>query len=438
MLRQLVAFVGQDTFFTGLRAYLAKHAFGNTDLTDLLVELEAASGLDLHEWARTWLETSGVATLRPRWDGDDLVVVQDSEVLRDHVIEVGLYDDQDGAIRLRERFEVKVTGAETPVPGATPADLLLLNDRDLTFAKIRFDDRSLMTVLARLGVVEDPLARALCWGALWDAVRDGELPARDHVAAVLASVGAEHDPALVETLLLQAHRAATQFAPPGEQGRLLAAVASACWNADVAAGSDLQLVRVRAAIRATTEGRRLHDLLTGTAVPAGLVVDNELRWHVVRRAAALGELDEDAVRRELAADRTASGQLQADTALAALPSAASKQRVWESLVDGAATNAEVRAKGTGFWQHGQDALLLPYVDRYLQDVPRMWEELSPQLAGSLALQLFPSTLIRADVVERVGALLGRDDLPAGLRRVLLETHDDLRRALHAQASAPAG
>jgi aminopeptidase N len=436
VLRQLVAFVGQDTFFAGLRAYLSKHAFGNTDLGDLLVEVEAASGRDLGEWARSWLETSGVGTLRCRWDGDDLVVVQDSSVLRDHVIQIGFYDaDMDGVVRLRERIPVEVSGAETTVTGARGADLVLLNDGDLTFAKIRFDPRSLATVLTGLARVEDPLARALCWGALWDAMRDGELPAREHVDAVLAGVVGERDPSLVETLLEQALKAASSFAPPEEQDALIERICEACWLAPVDPGSDLQLVRVRAAVRSTTDADRLRDLLTGTAVPDRLVVDSELRWHVVRRAAVLGELDEAAVDRELAADRTASGQLQAEAAVASLPDPVRKQHSWDTLVGGKATNAQVRAIGGGFWQRRQGDLLRPYVDRYLEVLPSLWRDLSPQLAGSLTLHLFPATLVEPDVVERVGALLAQDGLPAGLRRVVLEQHDDLRRALAAQEAS---
>ena len=436
VLRQLVAFVGSSAFFDGLRTYLARHAFGSTDLSDLLVEIEAASGRDLHRWARDWLETSGVATLRPRWDGAELVVVQDSEVLRDHVVLVGLYDDDGRQVVLRDRIAVEVSGAETRVPGASPADLVLLNDGDLTFAKLRFDERSLATVLTDLGRVANPLARALCWGALWDALRDGELPARDHVRAVLAGVPAEADPALAETLLGQAHTAAVLYAPPAEQAGLRDRLAQASWSAATAAspGTDLQLVRTRAAVQATTDGRRLEGLLRGTDVPTGLVVDSELRWLVVRRAAALGQLDVDDLDRELAADRTASGHLHAQAARAALPSAATKQQAWEQLVAGQVTNAQARALAAGFWQHGQDDLLRPFVQPYLEAVPALWARLSPVLAGLLTSRLFPSTLVDADVHEATGTLLERTDLPPGARRIVLEGRDDLRRALHAQGS----
>ncbi len=434
VLRQLVAFVGEDAFFDGLRTYLATHAFGNTDLRDLLVELERASGRDLGPWAASWLETSGVSTLRPVWTEHGLQVQQEGEILRDHVVQVGTYVDVDGRLVLRDRVRVEVSGAATVVPGVQPADLVLVNDGDLTFAKLRFDDRSLATVLSRLAVLEDRLARALCWGGLWDATRDGELPARDHVGAVLAGVVAESDPALTGTLLEQAVRSAAFYAPAAEQRELLDRIAARCWDAPVETGSDLQLERVRATVSATSDVRLLHGLLDGTGVPTGLVVDRELRWHVVRRAAVLGALGEQEIALELVEDRTASGQVRAEAAIAALPDAGSKARSWEVLVGGTATNSQARHLGQAFWQHGQDALLAPYVDAYLEVVPQLWERLSPQLASSLSVSLFPSTLVREDVLDRVDALLARDDLPPGLRRALLEQGDDLRRALAARAA----
>jgi aminopeptidase N len=436
VLRQLVAFVGQDAFFAGLRTYLAKHAFDNTDLRDLLVELEAASGKDLERWAQQWLQTSGVGTLRPHWDGPELVLVQEGPTLRDHVIQVGLYEDDGRHIVLRDRIPLEVSGPSTPVPGARPADLVVVNDGDLTFAKLRFDEGSRATVLNDLARIADPLARALCWGALWDSVRDGELPARDHVRAVLAAIAAEEDPALAETLLGQAHTSAVLFAPLEEQATLLDKLARFNWAAStIHPGSDLQLVRARAAVQATTDARHLQGLLRGTDVPDGLVVDSELRWLVVRRAAALGQVDGSDIDRELAADRTASGELHAQTAQASLPDAAGKQRMWELLCSGRVTNAQARALGSGFWQHGQDELLWPFVEPYVGIVPSLWERLTPVLAGSLTSRLFPSTLVDEAVHETTGQLLEVPGLPAAARRIVLECRDDLRRALHAQAAA---
>ena len=355
VLRQLMATVGEDAFFAGVRSYFERHAHANTTFADLLAELERASGRDLGEWARVWLQTSGVSTLRTVVPGADagVEVVQEAAVLRPHRIGVGLYDrvgaGEQSALVLRQRLDVELSGARTPVPVDVLPDLLLPNDGDLTFAKLRFDDRSLATVLADVRLLSDPLARALCWEALWDACRDAELPAAAFVHAVLAGVEGEDDPAVVATLLSSASTAAVLYAPDADPLRdaLAAASRSAGWSAP--AGSDLQLTRVRAfagVARTLQDAEALERVLSGADVPPGLAVDTELRWHLVKALAALGRLDDDAVDDELRRDDTAAGRLHALTARASMPTAEAKERAWSSVTgDAALSNHETAALG---------------------------------------------------------------------------------------------
>ncbi len=435
VLRQLMATVGEDAFFTGVRAYLAQHAFSNTSFADLLVELERSSGRDLQEWARLWLQTTGVSTLRPV--GDE--VRQESAVLRPHRIGVGLYDRQGEALVPRERRNVSIDDASAPLPGAS-ADLVLLNDGDLTFAKVRFDDRSLSTALADVRRIEDGLARALVWAALWDACRDAELPASRFVRAVIDNVDGESDPAVAEVLLSQARTAATLYSDDGAD--LVDALAEASLSAAFAApaGSDLQLVRVRAfagVAQGFVHPAALEDLLADTAVPAGLAVDTELRWTLVKALAALGRLDDEAVDAEVARDDTAAGRLHAVGARAAMPTGAAKERAWTAATAAESSNLVVRAATAGLWKHGQDDLLEPYVDRYVAELPGLWADRGPQIAGTLASGLFPSTLVRQDVLDRTAALLD-PACPAGLRRLVAESRDDLARALRARTATSPG
>jgi aminopeptidase N len=457
VLRQLMAWVGEDAFFAGVRAYLADHAYGSTGLVDLLDAVGHAGGRDLTDWAQVWLRTPGVSTLRPEVttaaDGTlaEVVVRQEPPaahpVLRPHRLALGLYDLDAGQLTLRERVEVDVDGERTAVPGLTGArrpDLLLVNDGDLTFAKVRFDDVSLATVLAHLPALADPLARALCWAALWDAARDAELPAARFVEAVLAGAGGEDDPDLLATLYGQAATAATSYAPAGQVSGMLTAVTDAALAlaAGQEPGGDLQLVLVRAAAQtATTDGQLdlLAAWLGGERLPAGLDVDTDLRWHLVQRLAAAGRLDAGDVAAELDRDRTAAGEQAAAYALAARPDPAAKEQAWAELTGtGPLPASRAYALADGFWQHGQDALLRPYADRYAADIPPVWERRGPQVATTVSRLLFPATLVTPDVLAATAPLLDRPDLPAGLRRVLLEQSDDLARALAARAGTPAG
>jgi aminopeptidase N len=435
VLRQLMATLGEEVFFAGVRAYVERHAFANTTFDDLLAELERASGRDLHDWSRAWLQTSGVSTLRAVVDEQGTSLRQESDVLRPHRIGVGAYDRTGEALELRERHDVEITGEQVPLEVDPLPDLLLPNDGDLTFAKVRFDDRSLTTVLADVRRLADPLARALCWAALWDACRDAELPAAAFVQAVLDGVDGEPDPAVVATLLGQARTAATLYAR--DSVALLDALAEASLQAAWAApaGSDLQLTRVRAfaaAAQGFTHPSAVLSLLDGSEVPPGLVVDTELRWHLVECLAALGRLDDAAVDAELARDDTAAGRLHALTARAAMPTAEAKQRAWQSVTgDDSLSNSETGAVASGFWRSGQDDLLRPWVERYVTELPALWDARTPQVAGTLAQELFPSTLVEQDVHDRTAAL-ERGDHPAGLRRYVAEQRDDLRRALAAR------
>ena len=424
-LRQLAAWLTEEVFFDGIRGYLAEHAWGSTDLADLLRALELASGKDLQDWAQVWLRTPGVPLLRVQ-DGE---LRQQADMLRPHRVGIGRYDDDGtGRLRLVERLEVALTGARTAVDVA-PAALVLPNDGDLTFAKVRLDERSLRTALSRTGDVDDPLARAVLWGALWDATRDGELPAAQFVAAVLAGVAAEQDPDAVTSLLEQARHAATAYTAAGAPllARLYEHSAGALTAADP--GSDLQLVHLRAAASAAHVPAVLRSWLGGE-LPPGLMLDADLRWHLLGRLAALGAAETSLIAAELAGDRTAAGELQAAQALAARPDAVGKAAVWEELLGSdELSNGRARALAAGFWQPGQDEILRPYAGRWAREVAGLFDRRTPQLATVVARLLFPSTLIEAQTLA-VTAIDG--DLPAELRRVLLEERDNLARALRAR------
>ncbi|NLG55632.1 MAG: aminopeptidase N, partial [Rhodococcus sp.] len=140
VLKQLVAYVGRDAFFRGAQQYFRDHAFGNTTLDDLLTALSESSGRDLREWSRAWLETTGMSTVS--WDGDAIVQTDP----RPHRIAIGRYEEApDGTIERVSRIDVDIDGERTAVDVA-PAALVLPNDDDLTYAKVRLDEHSLATV----------------------------------------------------------------------------------------------------------------------------------------------------------------------------------------------------------------------------------------------------------------------------------------------------
>ncbi|WP_136520506.1 aminopeptidase N [Cellulomonas telluris] len=459
VLKQLVAWVGQEQFFAGVRAYFAKHAWGNTQLRDLLAELEETSGRDLSAWSALWLEQAGVTLLRPavEVDADGTVtsfavlqeVPEEHPTQRPHRLAIGGYDvqDVDGAPRLVRtvRVELDVDGERTEVPelvGRPRPALLLVNDDDLAYAKVRLDEASMATAIAHLDGFTDSLPRTLVWAAAWDATRDGETPARDFVDLVLNNVAHETDSSVVLVLLRQLtttldlyvapeHRAAAQVAAAD---RLLALAQAA------PAGSDLQLQLVKAfAARSRTQAQldAVADLLDGRRTLDGLSVDTDLRWELLTALVAGGRAGETDVAAQLSQDATATGQRAAAAARAALPTPEAKERAWAAVVTGdELPNALQAATISGFGRVHDAGLLLPWVEPYFAELERVWSEKTNEMAQNVVLGLYPTLLADHADVDVLGAtdawLDGHPDAPAALRRLVAESRDGVRRALAAQ------
>ncbi|CAL9455272.1 aminopeptidase N [Streptomyces sp. enrichment culture] len=453
VLKQLVAYVGQEAFLEGARRYFKRHAYGNTRLGDLLSVLEETSGRDMSAWSRSWLQTAGVNALTPQVllgaDGrvQELAVLQEAAEshpeLRPHRVAVGLYRVADGTLERYARVETDVDGARTVIAelaGSDAPDLVLVNDDDLTYCKSRFDETSLATLREHLGSVTDPLARALCWSALWNMTRDALLPARDFVELVLRFAGGESEIGVLQMLHAWAESALAHYSAPARRettARLLAEGARRELHA-AAAGSEQQLAWARFFARTATaeaDFDLLRDLLAGTATVEGLELDQELRWAFLEPLAAHGVVDEKVLAEELARDDTASGKRHQVRCLAARPSEAVKAQAWAQVVESdALSNAMVEATIAGFSQGSQRELLAPYAQKYFAAIERVWAERSIQIAMHVVQGMFPSLQQSPRTLDATDAWLDshREAAPA-LRRLVLEARDDLARALRGQA-----
>ncbi|RRS02034.1 aminopeptidase N [Glycomyces terrestris] len=448
ILKQLVAYVGIEPFLAGLRAYFQQHQFGNAVFSDLLGELETASGKPLKDFADTWLRTAGVSTLRPEVavDGDgnytSVTVLQEvpaeHPTHRTHRIAIGLYDLEDGVLKRRDRIEVDVTGEATAVPelaGVRQPDLLLLNDDDLTYAKLRLDERSLATAVAHTSALEDSLARALIWAAAWDMLRDAELPASQFVELGCTSLTAEDDINIV-TVAQRQVAGALAYADPSHRAELRerwARAAEAAMGA-AAPGSDPQRSWAKAyasASRSEADLARLAGWLEGAGVPEGLAVDADLRWALLTVLVATGAVAEEAIDAELNRDSTADGKRLSFIARAVVPTAEAKQRTWERIVDPASENYVRRSSMLGFAPLDQADLVRPYLRPYLDAVPELWEKLGAQQAVEFSKLAFPSNLIDAESLAVLDAWLA-EDRPAPVKRGVAEGRADTARALRGQ------
>lgn len=452
VLKQLAAWVGIEAFFAGVGNYFRKHEFGNTVLDDLLVELEATSGRDLREWSKLWLETAGVGTLSPEFtvDADGAftafavrqTVPADYDTLRPHRLAIGLYRLQDGKLVRTRRVELDVDGALTEVPelvGETQPDLVLLNDDDLAYAKIRLDERSLATAIGHLASIEDPLARSLVWGAAWDATRDAESSASDYVELVLGNIATETESTTLRTTLGQLGLAARNYVAPERRLATVSRVGDALWTLtqEAEAGSDaqFQFVKFFAALASTPEhGEHLRALRDGSAALPGLEIDTDLRWELLEGLVLLGLAGGSDIDAALAEDNTANGAQAAARARATIPTVEGKRAAFDSVVEhDDQPNAIVRNVGLGFGHVIDPAVLQPLVEPYFAALTSVWESRSYKIAEYIVEGLYPAALASTELRDRTRAWLEANaDVPA-LRRMLVEALAGVERALAAQA-----
>jgi aminopeptidase N len=449
VLKQLVAYVGQGNFLAAVRGYFARHAWGNATLADLLSALEQASGRDLSSWSKAWLETAGVSTLRPLYQTDaqgrlgSFAVRQEvadardlPPTLRPHRIAIGLYDRTAAGLTRRLRVETDVTGDLTEVPelnGQARPDLVLVNDDDLTYAKIRLDDHSMATLIGGIGDFTDSLPAALCWSAAWDMCRDAELPARDYLRLVLSGADSVTDTVLLESVLGQAASAARRFADPAWRdsglGQLAAALRGLLLSAQ--AGSDRQLACARALARVASgpaDLELLSGLLDSSVRLDGLAVDTELRWLLLRRLVSRGAASPARIDAELERDQTDAGERHAARCRAALPDPAAKAAAWAAITSGTLPNAVFRATLGGFADLDQPDLLEPYTQRFFDEVAGLWDSWGLDMARFFAAAGYPAWAVTPAALATADDYLARD-LPPALRRLLSEGRDGVARAL---------
>ncbi|KRC62964.1 aminopeptidase N [Agromyces sp. Root81] len=452
VLKQLVAWVGLDAFQRGVGAYLTAHAGGNATLRDLLDELEAASGRDLTRWSALWLETAGVNTLRAAIETDASGTITAARIeqsaaaghptLRPHRLALGCYELGDAGLTRTNRIELDIDGAATEVPelvGRRRPDLLLVNDDDLTYAKVRLDPTSLRTAIDHLPELTDPVSRAVVLGSAWDALRDAEVPTIEFVRLVIGSIGHETQSAARALALARLELAIGRYLAEEHRTQVAAEAGDAVWAlAELSEpGSDTQLQFVKGFTRVASTAAHadvLGSLLDGSIKLAGLGIDLDLHWELVVARATLGAAADEEIDEALARDDTAKGRLLAETARAARPDQAVKDAAWHRVAtDAALSNDLARAIADGWQRTTQPELLASSAPAYFDALQGVWASRSFTMASLIVKRLYPASFVSSELADLTRTWLAANPAPAPLHRLVSEHLDELERALAAQA-----
>lgn len=467
VLKQLVAYLGQDVFLEAARSWFTDHAFANGDLAQFLDTLGQASGRDMDAWAQAWLRTAGpsvltnelesdgqrITRLTVRQEGTDLAT--GDPVIRPHTLVVGLYSfDDEGQLTRTHRLPLTLETASVDLPeavGLPVPDLVTVNDEDLTYAVIRPDAASLATARTCLARLEDPLTRSLWWSSLDNLVRDGLLSASQYLSTVLAQADDATQPATLASLLGRSRHDALVYVRPEDRAQTLPPLVGAgpvqdgspdAWQLLLAspAGSDAQLVRARAWIEAAGHSRLLGaEAVTTTAARLrqlddggldGLTVDDDLRWRTLIALARLGEADRSELDEALTHDPTASGRTRHLQAVSSLPLTEVKEQVFARVLDDVSlSNDHLDALIQGFAVDSHRDLTASFTHRYLAGLEAVWDGRGQEIATRIVIGLFPSCGDSEDLEAVDQWLSSHPQAPTALRRLVLKCQDDLARAL---------
>jgi len=452
VLKQLVAYVGRDAFFTGVTNYFRANAWKNAELADLLRELEKTSKRDLTTWSAKWLETAGVNTLTPEIVTDDdgtitsfdivQTAVAEYPTIRPHRLAVGIYGFQGSALVRTHRVELDVDGERTTVTdliGQHRGALVLVNDDDLAYAKIRLDGESLAMAIEHLSDIADPLARALVWGSAWDSTRDAEMAPSDFVDLVLGNIATESESTTVRTTLAQLATTARMYVAPSRRESTIRRIADTMLelaeNAEPGSDQQFQFLRTFASMADTAEhAAALREIRSGDRVISGITIDTDLSWDLLEGMVLAGGADESEIAAALTADNTSNGQQAAARLRATIPTAEAKRKVLETMRDDATIpNSQCDHNARGYTHVNDPSVFENVVSDYFDALQTVWDSRTFKIAEYFAIGLYPAVMATESLGSMTRAWLDSNKgAPSALRRIVIEGLATVDRALAAQ------
>ena len=431
VLKQLVAYVGEEAFVDGLQAYFAKHKWGNATLDDLMTDLATASGRDLTGWTSDWLDRAGTDLITVRNTGNELAVTAtapDGGKPRPHRLNVGLYGRQEQRLVRRQSVPLLMDSGAAPLPPeAVDADLVLVNDDDLTFADVLPEAETLQALTSSAGLLPTPTGRALAVATAWNRLSTGDLTTSAFVECATSVLAVETADSVIEPFLHRALRAADLWATGDTRDKLLTKVADTCL-AIASSGGERGRVALRSLARVATDDEHF------TALEQAGEEDTELRWRTLSRLAELGRYDAEATEALRHRDPDPEAWARAVAVNAARPDAGAKEEAWRLVMEERRfpLSRPLADVSHAFWRPGHEEVLARYPDRYLAALPGL-KGAGMLVVMSIAGAMFPLVAVDEGFAERALETAHNSDVSALLSKQLIDDVDQLKRMLSARA-----
>lgn len=469
VLKQLVAWIGEEDFTEGLRRYFALNSFRSATTSQFLRSMEEASGQPLGEWRRQWLQSAGANRLEARWDCDpatrkltsfELLQTQmpQSTTLRRHQTRIGLgYGTGLRAPQKDIALSIKYSGAVNPVPaliGTACPDFVQPNDGDDDYAQVFLDARSRQYLRKNLARVQSPLLREQLWASLWHAVVAGEMAPAEFAEWFFDQGASEKDPKILSSLIgrmasSSPRRGSVQhwLATPAQRSALLARLGTEARGMlyRAPAGGDLQQAWWQVALlHAIQSGDSdwLEKVLQSKARIPGIRIDQERRWELLHALAQLGRPElqgrmEALLEAELKRDPSDEGIKQALAVRSARATASSKEEAFARATSGKFNVAELEEIGSSFQLLGQETLVAPLLDRYIAAVPEIARTRSHEEATLFVAQFYPASCSEQGVRTLRGLLSsGAGKFPLGVIQALTRLEEEESRCIRLRVQPP--
>lgn len=249
---------------------------------------------------------------------------------------------------------------------------------------------------------------------------NGEASATEAVNCLTGVLAVETSASVVEPYINLAVEAASLWSAPAEQTALLRQVAATCRDL----GPEYRKPALRGFARTALDLDQVEWLQTEAGD------DTDLQWRALVRKAQLGAPTRAEADALLAKDPDPEAWVSRLQVRAATPDAAEKAAAWQKLVtERAVALSTVHQVAVPFWSPGQEELLAPYAEVYLELVPSFYDGGSMP-ATVYTRWLFPLYGVDRAYADRADALAARS-VPV-IRTNLLDRSDRLRRMLRSR------
>ncbi|HYR06266.1 MAG TPA: M1 family aminopeptidase, partial [Longimicrobium sp.] len=454
ILKQLNFMVGDSAFRAGLTLFLRRHAYANATWRDLLAALEESSGMRLDAFGEQYILRAGmpvVETALQLRGGTIGSLELRQRPARQLPGDPGGFWPIHTQVRLaytgREDVVIPVSGAQETVDvaaarGLPAPDYVWSNDGDYGYGLFLLDERSREFVAEHVGAEEDGLRRAMLWGALWDEVREARMDPARFARIVMRELPRERDEQIAGLNMGRAWTAVSTYAAReandplyGEWERLLLARSA---DSALSYGARKAALDMLVSTARTDAGRAvLREYLSGARTFEGEAVKQPTRWGIVERLITLGEPDPDAlIAAESARDTTADAGRRAFVAGASIPAEDVKAQYFGRFLDDPALNEEWATAASGNFNatpHSPLTLryLRPALDRleWIRDNRRIFflpRWISAFIGGHTSAEAL-------EIVDRF--LAETPELPADIRRKVLQSRDELERTVRIREAA---